>query len=363
MNKSLYFNLVEKYFPNLVLSITEKLNEKPEGRALTYLHKELLTPAYSADGRWASITAQYSRVMADVVSLDSELPLKSRDSLDKFTGDIPKVGMKLYLSEKQLKDIQSMIAQGLAENLIVQKIFADTARVITGVEERMENIFLEEFSTGVGLAQASNGNGIRINVGYLDDHKFATTSTWDDGENAKIIDDIQKLVDKATLEDQNDVLHMWTDDTFLNRCYKNKQIRGLFGFQMNYVGGGANVPNLSFDQLSAVFMTKWGITLHRVARVNKAESNGVRSNVHPWAKGMAVFTDTTNVGNLVWTDCVEALNPVAGVSYETADEYILVSKYSKNEPYSEFTASQAMAIPVINNVDRIYTLDSNEVAA
>lgn len=362
MEQSLYFNLVEKYFPNLVLSIVEKLNEKRDNKALTYLHKDMLTPVYSADGRWASIEAQYTRVAADIVSMDSELPVKSRDSLSKVTGNIPKMGMKLYLTETQMKDIDSMIAQGLAENLIIQKIFEDTPRVISGVDERLEGTFLEELSTGVGIAHESNGLGIRLDVGYLDANKFATSADWQSAI-AKIIDDIQKLIDKATLEDQNDLAHCWLDDTALNAMYKNEQVRGLFGFQMNYVGGGTNVPTLSFDQLSAVFMTKWGITLHRIARSIKTETNGVKKNFIPWAKGVMVFTATENVGNLVWTNCAEATRPVAGVTYQTAEQYTLVSKYSTNDPLREYTSSQAMVVPVVNNVDQIYLLKSTEVYA
>ena len=60
------------------------------------MYKDLLEPVYSADGRWSSILAEYTRVAADVVSLDSELPLKSRDAIETAHGEIPKMGMKLY---------------------------------------------------------------------------------------------------------------------------------------------------------------------------------------------------------------------------------------------------------------------------
>lgn len=80
MEKSLYFQLVNKYFPQLVASVVEKLNGKNQ-TALTYMYRDHLTNTYSQDGRWASITAEYTRVAADVVSMDAELPLKSRDKV------------------------------------------------------------------------------------------------------------------------------------------------------------------------------------------------------------------------------------------------------------------------------------------
>ena len=66
MEKSLYFEAVEKYFPQLVISTVEKLNEKNQ-QTLPYLYKDLLTPEFSVDGRWASILANYTRVAADVI--------------------------------------------------------------------------------------------------------------------------------------------------------------------------------------------------------------------------------------------------------------------------------------------------------
>ena len=49
-----------------------------------------------------------------------------------------------------------------------------------------------------------------------------------------------------------------------------------------------------------------------------------------------------------------------GVVYSTVDEYKLISKYSKNDPLQEFTSGQALVLPVIENVDQIYSLDISE---
>lgn len=76
-----------------------------------------------------------------------------------------------------------------------------------------------------------------------------------------------------------------------------------------------------------------------------------------------VFTCDEKLGSLVWTNTAEVTRRVAGVEYQVADEFILLSKYSKNDPLREFTSSQAMVVPIINNVDRIYTLDSKTIQA
>ena len=53
------------------------------------------------------------------------------------------------------------------------------------------------------------------------------------------------------------------------------------------------------------------------------------------------------------------MNRVAGVSYQNSG-FILVSEYSHNEPsLAEFTAAQALVMPVIDDGAHIYVLDAN----
>lgn len=359
MNQSLYFEIVEKLFPNLVLSIAERLNEK-NATTLPYMYKNMLTTDFSADGKWASVLSEYSRVAADIVSLDGELPLKSRDSIEKVSGDIPKMGLKLYLTEKQMKEIDSMVAQGYPMDMIATKIFNDTQRVIEAIYERIEDVFLSEFSTGIGLAGHSNGNGIRVDVGYYDSNKFGVSKKWAEA-GATPLDDIQKMVDKS-IDDQNVITDCYGDDAALTALYKSEQVRSQYAFDTGTtVVQGSTVPVLDFDKLSQIFLTKWGIRLHRVARKIKTEINGVKQNHSPWKKGTLAFACDEIIGSLVWTNVAELTRPAPQVAYQSVDKFILVSKYSLVDPLREFTSSQAMVVPIINNVDRIYIVDSESV--
>lgn len=376
MEKSHYYEYIERYLPELVLSIVETLNEK-HTRELSYLFKERLNPVFSPDGRWTSITGAYTRVAADIVSLDSELPLKSRDSLETASGKIPKVGMKLWLGEEEIKKVEAMIRDGRPVSQIVSVIFQDLPRVIEGVWERNEDVFLSMLSTGVGLTERSNGVGLRVDVGYLDANNFGVSALWDTPAVATPIDDMQKVFDKA-VADQNVITDVWMDDVALLDFYKSTQVREQYAFNQGFVGD--KIPVLGFEQAANAIRKKWaGVTLHRVARQIKTELNGKKQNHTPWQAGMVVFTCNEKLGDLVWTDCVEMSRPVDGVVYTTVgngtgtmltenstsgvDEYILTSQYRKNDPWREFTSSQAMVIPIVNNVDQIYTLDSKTVQA
>lgn len=358
MEKSLYFNYIQKFFPKLVLGVTEKLNDV-NGGALSYMHKNLLNTEYSVDGRWESLTGSYSRVAADVVAMDSELPLKKRDSLSRASGDLPKIGMELYLNEKQMSDIDALIAQDLDTGTIVSKIFEDTPRVITGVLERLEAMFLRGLSHGVALTETDNvGTGVRVNYNYLNENQFGVEALWDTPASSKPLNDIEKVVARATESGYN-ITRAYADPATINALLASDQVRAQYAFSIGYVGSTGNVPIPSLDQVNTMLSSKYGFTITKVNRSVITEINGVRTPSNPWKVGTMVFTVDEKVGSLVWTRLAEENHKVEGVAYQNADTFILVSKYRVNRPsLREYTTSQARVVPVIANVDRIFTLDS-----
>ena len=71
---------------------------------------------------------------------------------------------------------------------------------------------------------------------------------------------------------------------------------------------------------------------------------------------------SSTVGRLVYGTLAEETNPVQDVDYQKSGSHILVSKYSKTDPLEEFTAAQALCMPVIDGADSIYMLTADEVA-
>jgi hypothetical protein len=273
------------------------------------------------------------------------------------------MGMELFLNEKQMADIDAMIAQGIDNQTIVRKIFEDTPRVISGIYERLEYMFLEGLSTGVALADQNNvGTGVRLDYGYLDSHKFGVPTAWaGNAASATAISDIDRVIKKAT-EDGNRIIKAYADKFWFDEFAKNQQAREQYAFIQGFVG--QNIPNLTNDQVSAAFQNKYGFSVELVDRAVKTEKNGKQTVERPWAEGTIVFVCDNQVGSLVWTRTAEMNHPVAGVTYQTADNYILVSKYRENRPaLREYTSSQARVVPVIANPDRIYTLNIKTVQA
>jgi hypothetical protein len=354
MNPSLFIAYIERYFPNYVASVSERLNGRSLTNQIPFLFLQLLMPRFTADSRWQSVSALYKGVAADVIALGSPTPLKSRDSINTYSGELPKIGTKRSLNEVEMKNIESMIAQNRPIAEIVNRIFSDVPFVINAVDERLEDIFLSMLSTGKGVATNNESISVEFDMHFLAENKRGCTLAFSNASATPITDITTKIMDKADA-DGNAIRFCYADDTALRNMYKNTEVRNYFGFQREYPG---TIPTLSLAQMESLFQSIWGVELRRVARNTRTEVNGKVTSHKAWKDGNMTFTCDEIVGDLVYTSTAEENHPVTGVAYQKANDYTLVSQYSEQEPLMEYTKSQAMAVPVINNVERIYTLDT-----
>ena len=297
------------------------------------------------------------------MALGAPTPLKRRDKLNSYVGDIPKISIMRSLDEVEMKKIEVMIAQNRPEEEIIRRIFDDIPFVINGVDERIEDIFQSELSTGVGMAVNNIGEQVRLDMGYTDyaDNHKGVSALWTAANSAagtaRPMDDITNLLDQAE-KDGNAVINCFADNTALRAMFANAQVRNYFGFQSNFAGDSSSIPTLSFRQLQELFADEWDINLVRVRRSTTTEVNGTRTDHKAWANGRMVFTCDERVGSLVYTSVAEESHQDPAATYQKANDYTLVSKFSDQEPLVEYTKAQAMAVPVLRNVNRIYSLDT-----
>ena len=367
MEQSLFISYIDKYFSPVVKKITERFNGKPAEQSL--LHKTMLTEEYSADLSWGATEINHSIVAADVVAMDSSLPLKSRSTISKATGLIPKIGVKFRKGEKAISDINTMIAKGADEATIASKVFDDAVKAVKAVEVRKEIMFLTALSTGSVLVAdgsegaGNQGTGVRATFGYKDKNMFvATKKPW--GTTGYVPqDDVQQLFDEAARVG-NSINHVYLSKKYFDLFRHSEQGKLLAATYLNHVITDKTllpVPGRRtfLDALS----DEYGAEFHVVDSVFKVEKqDGSKESVSPWAEANIVGTPDTVVGRLVYGTLAEETNPVEGVNYQKAGTHTLVSKYSKNDPLEEFTAAQSLCIPVIDGADSIYVLEANKTS-
>lgn len=360
MEKSLFKQWVDKLWKPIADKIVSLVNGKKDEP--TYLHKSMLTKDFSPNLKWESLTSNTSIVAADVVSMDSPLPLKKRDSITLANGDIPKLGMKLALNERTMTDLNILRNMPGQQNAFVTKLFADTKKALFGIYEQVENIHLQMVSSGIALVPDANnvGTGIRVDYGVPTANKFGVSVLWSSPTTSTPIDDIERVLAKART-DGNSIVTVLMDYTAFNNFKKSAQVKELFAANIGFSGDKIPVPTLR--QVNEALGENYNFQIKIIDRSIKFEKNGVQTSIKPWADGAVTFLTSEQVGRLVYGQLAEEVHKAKQVDYQKQDDYILLSKFHKVDPLAEFTTSQALVLPVLDSPDTIYLLDSKTVQA
>lgn len=363
MEQSLFFKWLKDSFVKTIDSVVNKINGK-DGEP-TYLFMSMLTKKFSVNLKWGSLNTDGRTVAADIVAMDASVPLKKRDSFGTVEGDVPKIGMKMRKSEREMQDIQILEAtntNGINNTQILELLYNDPVRCLRGVYEKVEYMFHELLSTGVTTISEdiNTGTAVRINSGLPDSNKFGTDIKWSD-ISAKPISDIERIMEKARDKGKS-LLYMMMDRKSFNNFKTKAEVKELYAAGLNF--SGANIPTPNLEQVNTALSSNNLPTIVIIDRTVNIEKNGVRTVTRPWAENAVVFTSTiTAIGDLVWSRLVEASNQAKDVTYAVADDYVLLSEFHTKDPFSETVSSQALVVPVLNNVDGIFILNSEEATA
>ena len=361
MVQSQFVEYIRKIFPRLQ-NVVDTVNGKRNGeQKRTYLHKTMLRKVYSADQKWSNAAVNTTYVAADMVSMNSPLPIKSRDAIAHANGSLPKIGMKKIMFESDINAVNIMKAQGAEWTNIANKLTSDPIACSVGIDEQNEANFLTGLSNGIVAVEDENNTGtaLRINFGYLPENCFGVET-----QNELTLDDIKRVL--ANADNNGDTII--TIAIALSTYNKLRQTQGAKELVANYRGQTFDsstklpVPTASlFDEAFADDNN--GVRFLKIDRSIISEKNGKRKPYKPWNQNKLIFLTTEEVGALVWGTLAEKTNPVEGVVYSTVDEYKLISRYRTTEPFTETTSGQALVLSVIENVDQIYSLDISEAQA
>lgn len=365
MTESIFREYVAKYLRNTAAKIYELINNRPADAQIPLLYKGMLVSEHTSKDTWDSINISRSVVAADVVAMDSQLPLKSRGSFSKASGKIPKLGMKRIKKESDIKDIQVAMATGGSEAETVGKLMNDVDSAIKGMEYAKEIMFLQALSTGMTLVkdEDSDGKGIRIDFGYLDSNTYTVGKKWSEA-GATPISDLQVALDGAEAIGVKPSLMILSKKAFrrIRTSVEGKQLAASYKDMV--ITDLANLPTPSNSLLLEAIKDEFSVDVLVVDSVIPIEKpDGTQSNIRPWEEANVVFVPSNIVGRLVYGDCVEASHPNKAVEYANGDHGTLLSVYHNVDPFAEVTAVQAHAIPVIDGGHQIILVETETVTA
>ena len=356
MNKT-YIQLIEKYFPGLLLRIINEINGKSGDNPRTYLYRDYLKKVYSVDGRWETITANNTIMKADYVAVNSPLPLKQTGSLGTASGKIPKSGLELQLDEEQMDVIDTLIALQRPQSIIAAKLLQHLPTVVLAVYELIESSFLEGLSNGVIAVKDETNTGInvRLDFKFRDDHEFGVSKFWSD-RTSRPFDDFKRAQDKAKTEGKK-IIEWLITDSDLYDISNTDQCRQLIAYGANFVGSA--IPAPTTEEINKMSKARYGFVFKVVDRTIISQKNGVDTSYEPWAKNAVIGLCVNTVGELVWASVAEDRRRKEGVKYEKPEDFLLVSQFRENRPtLLEIVNSQAKVIPVISAINDIFKINS-----
>lgn len=354
MDESLFKELVTRWTSTANATLKDNSVEQ------NYLYNSLLRLQLSVDHKFSSVSGKNSRVTADIVSMDSDLPLKSRGKLETYNGKIPKIGLQRYLKESDLSEIDILIARGTAESTLAARIFDDYNASVIGAREKVEYMLHQAASNGVvAVPEAENtGRTIRVDYGIPDANRYGTAKVWSD-PTADAAGKFEEIY-QAGIDNGSNIVLARMDKQTLNYLKKNDSIKALYRGLNNFPSDAG--VSLNEEKINEVFQSEFGFSIEVVNRTFEVEKNGVVSTVKGWVDGAISFWTTTGViGDLVYADLAEKTRPVKTKTYAYPEQWLMAAKWSEGNPLREFTEAQGLVMPVLNNVNHIYFLDTATV--
>lgn len=352
---SLFLKYIMSFFP-ILKTLIEKINGKRKNE-MTYLHKDtsILRRVYSTDNKWEADTVDTSYVAADYVAVDSPVPLKSRDKISTANGKLPKIGMKKFLKESDIIALRQMETQGGQIAEIRRKLAQDPVACNVGVDERNEYALLYGLSNGyVAVRDDDNPKELlRIKYQYLPDNQLGINNV----NEGVTVADLKNCIERAS-NDGNTILYFWISKTKFDALKKAQDARELVA---NYKGqtydSNTKLPVPNSGVFQEAFLDETGVSFKIINRTVHLEHDGKKKPTKPWNNDMIIGTCSQMIGALVYGQVAEATNRVPGVTYQQID-YKLISQYSTTDPLRETTAVQAYCLPVIEDVDTIYQINT-----
>ena len=353
--KSLFKVYVDRLIPKLQ-RLVEKVNDKRKDTR-TYLHKDtaILRKEFKSDNKWEASSVNTTYIAADFMAFDSPVDIKTRPTVGKAFGKLPKAGIGRNLTESELTDLQIMASQGENEARVTKKIADDLVFCNVGLDELYEWAFLYGLYWGfVGMPDIDNPQNMMIlDFQYLSENIYGTSVL-----NNIDLEDIERVL-QAISDNQDSCDTVWISKVALKALRHTRHAQELVADADEKIyTDETTLKTPSEKRFVEVFEDEYECKMRVIDRTIVFEKNGTKIKRKPWGNERIIFTCNPTVGTFAYGQLAESRNHVPGVAYNLVDDYKLIARYSVNDPsLVEKTTGQSIAAPIIEDVDQVYVLD------
>lgn len=296
--------------------------------------------------------------MGTVTNYNVSSPKRTIRGVEKLSGKIQSIRDKWEMDEDTLLDyIQLTNSVNSNAKRVVEMIFDLIKNASIAGHKRLDAIILEMFSTGKLKYDASTNPSGVVTEKALDflvpeKQKLGVSSTAWGEEGAKVIDDIQMMMELA--EGKNISKLRMTRSTY-NKMMKSKQLLSAIGA----LNGKGNVveANRTFTNVSAFFSAMLWPEISLVDEKMEVEVDGKSKTITPWKEGNISMIPDGMCGEMLFGPIAEREFKVDNVSYA---EYngALVKSWGATDPVSQFVGYELNAFPSWENANNCIILNT-----
>lgn len=320
---------------------------------------------------WATLVGEKGApVIADVISFDSTAPQKTREVVSKLSGDIPKTAVKRGMNESDYNEYIQLQrdAMGDAQQLEVLNLaFKDQDFVYNSVRGRFEWWCMQLMSKGGFHLTAQNNQGIVtaefVGCGMLNNNKKVASADWANVNSGDGLQDIDDVITAASADGVNiRYVVMHTADFALLK--KQKATIEKIKAWVNQTSKIIITKKVINEYLSEQEIPVQIVLVSPAVRIE--DKSHKRRTVNPWERKRITFLEDLNVGDIQHGPiAAESSESVKKKAIMVKQDFILISKFSTEEPFKEWTKAEANAFPVVNDPDAMYIMkaDGQEWAA
>jgi hypothetical protein len=366
--------------PVLLSSLYGELTRNVQARfdAASKLNKEIFdkviyrqfldwdTPTVSLD--FEELIGKYNiTVAAATIGEHSKEPIIGSNGIDTVKERVLNhaitrpMTMQDYRKILQLLDSKSISDEQKKKELI-NLMWGDVTWVVNGVEAKLDIIFLSALSNcGVFKFDENNNpeGGVRgeINFNQPSTNIAQSTTKWTEGnlETVDCMEDIQAILDLA--EDRTNlgkVLCAPSRISYMCRSKKMKQM--IWGTDKSSKIVQLKDINEYMESNAYPIFEK----MKRQVRIHKGGNSF--ETLSPWNANNIVFIPTGKLGMVKNAYSDNELNPESDVAYSNYGR-IRVSQWhvgeTKGANKGEFTKAESLSLPVITEMENIYTLKTD----
>lgn len=367
MGNILYSGLFKELTQYVQPTIDRASEEKKRLFSNTYFEEKLTWGIPQTSLAFEQLLGRYMvDIAASTIGDDSPEPIRPNQGLETFAARVLKHAHTYSMTTQEYRQILSLLnSRALSDTAVRQQMldimFGNIQTAVNGVNAKIDMIFLGLLSNeGIFEFNEDNnpGGGWRGKIDFKmpDENKMGTAIAWtpDNAENVDVLEALQAMQEKWA--DKTPISEAWVSQSMLNFILRNKSMKQV-------IFGVDRAGSILLQQQFNAFMQENGLPTFRVVQrqTRVMLPDGSTKTYTPFNGNNIVFLPEGNLGTVVNAFADGELRQEPGIAYSNAGR-ILISQWGagkqQNSNGVEFVSAESLSLPVLTEIEGIYSLNT-----